>query len=328
MTQLHTALTARLNIRHPVILAPMAGNAGGAMAAAVTKAGGLGLIGGGYGDDEWIQAQFTQAGNTKVGIGFITWALAKRPESLALALAREPAAIMLSFGDHTPFVDAIKQAGVPLICQVQTLKQAVHAAQSGADIIVAQGQEAGGHGMTARGTITLVPAIVDAVGGDIPVVGAGGIADGRGLAAALMLGGSGVLMGTRFCAAQESLWHQDQKTQVTAAKGDDTVRTEVLDMLRSPVWPAPFDGRALRNAVTDRWHGDEAALRANLEEERVRHAQAAARGDPSAKVLWAGESVDLIHEVLPAGEIVERTVAQAIAMLTDGSAYRVVGNPD
>jgi nitronate monooxygenase len=321
MTDLHTALTKRLNIRHPVILAPMASSSGGAMAAAVTEAGGLGLIGGGYGDPAWLEAQYAHAGNTRVGVGFITWALAEHPEMLTQALDREPAAIMLSFGDHTPYVDALKRAGVPLICQVQTLEQAIHAARTGADVIVAQGQEAGGHGMSARGTMTLVPAIVDAVDDGIPVVAAGGIADGRGLAAALMLGAGGVLMGTRFCAARESLWPDAMKTAVTEAKGDDTVRTEVFDMVRDPAWPAPYDGRAVRNTVTERWHGNEAALRETLDAERARYTQADARGDLSVKVLWAGEGVDLIHDVPPAGEIVERTVAQAVAMLTGGSTY-------
>ncbi len=324
MTELQTALTKRLNIRHPVLLAPMAGCAGGAMAAAVTQAGGLGLIGGGYGDAAWVKAEFARAGNTQVGIGFITWSLAEKPELLAQALDHEPAAIMLSFGDHTPFVDAIKRADIPLICQVQTLEQAVHAARTGADVIVAQGQEAGGHGSSARGTMALVPAIADAVGGDIPVAAAGGIADGRGLAAALMLGGSGVLMGTRFCAAQESLWRDDMKIAVTEAKGDDTVRTEIFDMLGGPAWPAPYDGRAMRNAVTERWHGEEAALRAVLDDERARYKEADARGDLSVKVLWAGEGVDLIHDVLPADEIVERIVAEAVATLTGGSAYTVL----
>lgn len=327
MTQLQTALTRHLNIEHPVILAPMANTAGGALAAAVTQAGGLGLIGGGYGDDGWLRAQFAQAGNTRVGIGFITWSLARQPELLTLALDHEPAAIMLSFGDHTPFVDAIKKAGVILICQVQTLQQAVHAAQSGADIIVAQGQEAGGHGMTTRGTITLVPAIVDAVSGDIPVVAAGGIADGRGLAASLMLGGSGVLMGTRFSAASEALWADDKQAMVTQAKGDDTVRTRVFDMLSAKGFPEPFDGRAVGNTMSDRWHGNEAALLDNLERERARYAEADARDDWSARAVFAGECVDLIDDVLPAREIVERTVAQAIAMLTDGSAYSVADGP-
>jgi len=326
MTQLHTALTKRLNIRHPVILAPMAGSSGGTMAAAVTEAGGLGLIAIGYGGGEAIQAEFAKAGNTRVGVGFITWALAEHPEAMAMALDHEPAAVMLSFGDHTPYVDAIKQADVALICQVQTLEQAIHAARTGADVIVAQGQEAGGHGMSARGTMPLVPAIVDAVGADIPVVAAGGIADGRGLAAALMLGGSGVLMGTRFCAANEALWQDGMKMAVTQAKGDDTIRTEVFDMLRGPAWPAPYDGRALRNASTERWHGDETAVRETLEEERARYREADARGDLSVKVLWAGEGVDLIHAVLPAGEIVERTVDEAVAMLTGGSTY-TLANP-
>ena len=127
MADLQTALTKRLNIQHPVLLAPMASCSGGVMAAAVTEAGGLGLIGGGTADGEWLRREYARADNTRVGISFITWYLAERPKTLAQALEYEPAAIMLSYGDHTPFVDAIKQAGVPLICQVQTLDQAIHA---------------------------------------------------------------------------------------------------------------------------------------------------------------------------------------------------------
>ena len=203
MAELQTALTKRLKIQHPILLAPMANCSGGHLAATVSEAGGLGLIGGGTADGEWLKTEFERAGQARIGVGFITWYLAEKPETLALALEHDLAAIMLSYGDHTPFVDAIKRAGVPLICQVQTLDQAIHAAQTGADIIVAQGQEAGGHGMTARGTLSLAPSIVDAVDTDIPIVAAGGIADGRGIAAALMLGCSGVLIGTRFAAARE-----------------------------------------------------------------------------------------------------------------------------
>ncbi len=206
MTELQTSLTKLLNIRHPILLAPMNACAGGTLAAAVTEAGGLGLIGGGVADAGWLETEFTQVGNSKVGVGFITWLLAEQPKALEVALDHQPSAIMLSFGDHTPFVDAIKKADVPLICQTQTVAQAVHAAATGADVIVAQGQEAGGHGMTTRGTMTLAPAVADAIGPDVPVVAAGGIADGRGLAAALMLGCAGVLMGTRFIASDESLY--------------------------------------------------------------------------------------------------------------------------
>lgn len=324
MPRLETALTKALDIEHPILLAPMGSNSGGAMASAVTEAGGLGIIGGGYGDREQLNAEIDRAGNSRVGVGFITWAIADKPEIVSVALERQPAALFLSFGDHTPYVDAIKQAGVPLICQVQTLEQAVVAIDSGADVIVAQGQEAGGHGATVRGTIALVPAIVDRAG-DIPVVAAGGIADGRGLAAALMLGASGILMGTRFCAAEESLWKPDMKSSVVAAHGDDTIRTSVFDMLRGPDWPSPYDGRAVRNAAAERWHGNEVALRENLEAERAAYAEADKRGDLGTKVVWAGEGVDLIHKVQPAGDIVRQTVDEAVAMLTDKATYSLVG---
>lgn len=324
MTKLETSLTRALDIEHPILLAPMGGNSGGAMASAVTEAGGLGIIGGGYGNPEQLDAEIARAGNSRIGIGFITWAIQDKPEVVTRALERNPAALFLSFGDHTPYVDEIKQAGVPLICQVQTLEQAAVALDSGADVIVAQGQEAGGHGMTARGTMALVPSIVDRAG-DIPVVAAGGIADGRGLAAALMLGASGVLMGTRFCAAEESLWQPEMKARLVAGRGDETVRTSVFDLLRGPEWPDPFDGRAIRNAASDRWHGDETALRNNLDAERAVYTEADKRGDFDTKVVWAGEGLDMIDAVLPAGEIVARTVDEAVAMLTHKKTYSLSG---
>ena len=323
MTRLETALTKLFDIEHPILLAPMGSNSGGAMASAVTEAGGLGIIGGGYGDGASLEAELEKAGNSRVGIGFITWAIEDKPEIVGAALERSPAALFLSFGDHTPYVAEIKRAGVPLICQVQTLEQARVALQSGADVIVAQGQEAGGHGMTARGTLSLVPAIVD-LAGAVPVVAAGGIADGRGLAAALMLGASGVLMGTRFCAAEESLWKPEMKADIVAAQGDDTVRTSVFDLFRDPSWPAPFDGRAIGNASTEKWRDNVAGLQANLETERSAYDAAVERGDPRTKVVWAGEAVDLIDGVLPAGTIVEKTVAEAFAMLTEKKNYALI----
>jgi len=327
MADLQTALTKRLDIRHPILLAPMNACAGGALAAAVTEAGGLGLIGGGVADPDWLEAEYKHAGNTRVGVGFITWLLAERPDTLTVALDHKPAAVMLSFGDHTPFVDAIKRAGVPFICQVQSVDQAVHAVKTGADVIIAQGQEAGGHGLSSRGTITVVPAIVDAVGADVPVVAAGGVADGRGLAAALMLGCGGVLMGTRFIAARESLYSETRKAAIVAATGDATVRTELFDILRRGTpWPHQFTGRALRNAVAERWLGKETALRGSLEAERTRFAEADARDDLAEGVQWAGESVDLIREILPAREIVERTVAEAVNVLRMGAGC-IVGSP-
>lgn len=159
---------------------------GGRLAAAVTSAGGLGLIGG-YGDPQWLRREFERAGDTRVGCGFITWSLARNPGVLYIALARQQAAVMLSFGDLRPFAERIRDAGVPLTAQVQNLDQARRALDGGADVIVAQGGEAGGHGMSARSTFTLVPEVVDLVAVRAPetmVLAAGGVADGRGLAAA------------------------------------------------------------------------------------------------------------------------------------------------
>ena len=141
-----TALTKKLKIEHPVLLAPMAGVAGGALAAAVSNAGGLGIVGGGYGERDSLERELIAAGNTPVGIGFITWSLQKNPDLLNVALGHAPKVMFLSFGELGDFAPKIKKAGIPLIAQVQTLAQARDAVGEGADIIVAQGAEAGGHG--------------------------------------------------------------------------------------------------------------------------------------------------------------------------------------
>ena len=164
---LRTRLTERLGIEHPIISAPMGFVSGGRLAAAVSNAGGLGLIGGGYGDAEWLQREFLAAGNARVGCGFITWSLANNPALLDQVLERQPAALMLSFGSPAPFAERIRQAGVPLICQVQSMAHARAAVDAGADIVVAQGGEAGGHG-GHRATFTLVPEIADFLAGAAP----------------------------------------------------------------------------------------------------------------------------------------------------------------
>ena len=314
---IHTSLTRQLGIDHPVILAPMGFVSGGALAAAVSSAGGFGIIGGGYADPDWLEREFAAAGNRTVGCGFITWALAERPASLDLALGHQPTAIMLSFGDAGPFVPKIKEVGALAICQVQTLAQARTVLAEGADIIIAQGIEAGGHG-GGRSTLPLVPAVVDMVANSsrqVPVVAAGGITDGRGLAAALMLGADGVLMGTRFYVASESLSSPGAKARVIAASGDDTLRTSVFDIARGYSWPKPYMGRAVRNRFAEAWHGREDALLQD-QAERARYAEAAARGDAETAVVFAGEGIDLIHAVEPAAVILDRIVREAEATLS------------
>ncbi len=188
-----TSVTKRLGIRHPILLAPMDLVSDARLVKAVAGAGAFGILGGGYGNETWLRRELDLLGDagTRFGIGFITWSLAKQPQLLPLALNYKPSAIMLSFGDPTPFARPIKDAGVQLICQVQSLAMAREAVEAGADMLVALGAEGGGHG-ASRGLFTLLPEIVDAVGDRVPVIAAGGIADGRGLAAALMLGASAV----------------------------------------------------------------------------------------------------------------------------------------
>lgn len=315
-----TPVTELLGIRHPILLAPMGAVAGGALAAAVAQAGGLGMIGPGYLDEAWIEREFNAAGNLPVGIGFITWHLAQNPRRLTAALAHKPPAVMLSFGDAAPFVDQIRAAGAKLILQVQTLAEVRRAVALGADVIVAQGSQAGGHG-ASRGTLPLTAAAVDAAG-SVPVVAAGGIADGRGLAAALALGAAGVLVGTRFYATQEALGAPAAKAALVAGEGDATVRTTVFDVIRRIDWPKPYTGRALRNRTVERWHGREDALAADIGRQNEAYARAAAAGDVETTVLWAGEGVDLIRDIPSARDVVARMIAEAHAALDRAAAMR------
>jgi len=315
---LHTRLTDFLAIRHPILLAPMAMVSGGRLAAAVTAAGGLGLLGGGYGDAAWLRSEMAQAGGARVGYGFITWSLAHAPELLDTVLAQQPPTVMLSFGDLEPFADRIHRAGVPVTAQVQTLAQAQRALDAGADIIVAQGGEAGGHGMSVRSTFTLVPEVVDLVAARAPatlVVAAGGVADGRGLAAALALGADGVLVGTRFWAAAEALVSAGAHRRAIAAGGDETIRTEVFDVVRQRDWPKGFDLRLVSNAWIQRWHDSPDELLARLPEAVTAYREGVVAEDFDVDTVLVGEAVGLIREVRPAADIVTAMVRDAARIL-------------
>jgi nitronate monooxygenase len=305
---LKTRLTDRFGLSAPIVSAPMAFAAGGRLAAAVSGAGGLGFIGGGYGDGDWIEAQFGEAGNARVGCGFITWKLAEQPTLLDAVLARAPVAVFLSFGDLAPFADKVKAAGVALFAQVQTLAMAREAVAAGADVIVAQGAEAGGHGAT-RGTMSLVPEVVDACGDAALVLAAGGIADGRGLAAALMLGADGVLVGTRFWAAREALVADGFHRAALDADGDGTARTSLPDVARGLDWPGGFTIRTLRNDWVARWQGNAAGLA--TDPARADYARAIAEGDADGAPAIVGEAIGLVRRVDPAAEIMARMMNDA-----------------
>ncbi|HZZ95055.1 MAG TPA: nitronate monooxygenase [Usitatibacter sp.] len=309
---IETAFTRMFGLAHPIALAPMGAVSGGQLAAAVSNAGGFGFVGGGYGVPEWLRTELAivaRATERPWGVGFITWSIT--PEAFEIALAARPAAVFLSFGDPRPHARRVRDIGAKLFCQVQDLASARLAVEAGADVIVAEGTEAGGHG-GRRGTFALVPAVAD-VAGSIPVLAAGGIADGRGLAAALMLGAQGVSMGTRFFATVEALAHPAIKQRLVDARADDTTRTRVFDIVRGYAWPDGIDGRAVRNPFASRWSGREAELQQRLERERPAYFAAAQAGDCDTAVVWAGEGVDLIDRIEPAAEVVRRVSADAEA---------------
>jgi nitronate monooxygenase len=316
-----TPVTKLLGINHPILLAPMDLVADGRLVAAVDAAGGFGILGGGYGEEKWLTRELDvlEQAKARFGVGFVTWSMAKQPRLLDLALARRPVAVMLSFGSPVPFIERIKRSGPIVICQVQSAALAKEAAAAGADILVAQGTEAGGHG-ASRCLVTLVPEIADAVGARIPLVAAGGIADGRGLAAALMLGAAGVLMGTRFYASQEAAGVQVAKERIRAATGDDTLRSIVFDISRRNVWPAPFTGRCLRNAHAERWFGREVELLRHLDQESAKYAAAREAGDFDIAAVIAGEAAGLIHDIPSAHDVIERVVHEAVVLLARWSS--------
>lgn len=325
---LKTRLTERLGLRHPIISAPMAFAAGGCLAAAVSAAGGLGLIGGGYGDAEWIAKEFRAAGNQPVGCGFITWSLAKQPELIDLVLSNKPKAVILSFGDPEPFAKRIKDQGVTLICQVQTRRDALHAMACGADIIIAQGSEAGGHGQS-RGTLPLVTEVADIITKEYPetiLCAAGGIGDGRGVAAALMLGADGVMVGSRLWASKEANVSERMHDAALHSTGDDTIRSQTMDLARKLDWPRQYSARVLKNTFIQRWHGREAELNAVADIEAAKYRAAWAAGDPENSNTFVGEVVGLIQTIEPVADIIERMMQQAEALLVSRPREIVVAS--
>lgn len=309
---LSTWLTQLLGVRHPIVLAPMGGSAGGALAAAVSRAGGLGLLGGAYGDRDWLHRELpivVQGTDQPWGVGFLAWAI--DAGAVEQALEFNPAAVMLSFGDPGPFVDRIRRSDAILIVQVTDLDEAKRALDVGADVIVAQGTESGGHGARrGRSTLPFVPLVVD-LAAPVPVLAAGGIADGRGVAAALALGAAGALIGTRFQATTEALVDPSARNAIIEGRGQDTERNSVLDIARGASWPTEkYTARTLSHPYLDRWRGREAELVGDSQA-RLDYQDDVARGAIPALPVWAGEGVDLINDLPSAADLVTTLAAQA-----------------
>jgi nitronate monooxygenase len=321
---IRTRLTERFGITHPIVCAPMALVTGGALAAAVSRAGGLGVVGGAYagtlGGEPDLEVEIARAKSGKYGVGFITWALERAPKMLTTALRHSPFCVFLSFGDPRPFAAEIRQAGALLICQVQFLSQIEAALEAGADAIVVQGMEAGGHGAT-RSTLPFVPEAADYLKQQSPqtlLLAAGGIADGRGLAAALMLGADGVVIGTRLWASAEALTPKSHTDKAINTTGDGTIRTKTLDALRGVPWPREYSFRFLKNKLTNEWADREAEAFSAFGTLSAQYAKARAQGDLDTLAVVGGEAVGLLKDRPPAASIMESMVSQAEALLRNG----------
>src|SRR5690348_951296 len=324
--RIRTRLTERWEIAHPIVCAPMALVAGGELAAAVTRAGGLGIVGGGYagalGGEPDLDAELVRAKEKggKFGVGFITWALERSPKTLTAALKHQPFCVFLSFGDARPFAKEIREAGAKLICQVQFLAQIEMALEAGADAVVAQGAEAGGHGAT-RATLPFVPEAADYLKKHSPetlLLAAGGIADGRGLAAALMLGADAVVVGTRFWASAEALTpksHTDKAIEVT---GDGTIRTKALDALRGVPWPREYSFRFLKNKLSEEWTDRESEAFRKFGTLATKYAHAREQNDLDTIAVVCGEAVGLLRDRPPAASVVTSMVTEAANVLRNG----------
>jgi nitronate monooxygenase len=319
-----TALTALLGLRVPIVGAGMGPIAGPELAAAVTEAGGLSSVGAGGDPLPHVAARVRRARELTAGPLAVNVVLEVVPDDLVGRLLDTDAEVLQTgWGDPAPWVERAHGAGKLVMHRVTTAAEAAQAAVAGVDALIAQGSDAGGH--TGRvPTLALVPAVVDAAAG-VPVVAAGGIADGRGLAAALALGAAGAVLGTRLVASEESLAHPRYQARVVAAAETDSVLTDVYEI----GWPgAPH--RVLRNATIDAWDAEPEprtrpserpveiiARRRDGEtvEEVPRWFVDCPRGEVEEMALYAGPGAGLVRDVRPAGRIVAEVAAEAVRVL-------------
>ncbi|MET1035944.1 MAG: nitronate monooxygenase [Arthrobacter sp.] len=290
-------LAATLGVAEPLINAPMAGAAGGVLAAAVSAAGGLGMLGvGGGASDDWLheQADLAAGAGRPWGAGFMAWVLADSLDPLRAVLEHRPSLVCVSFGDPGPAATLARDAGAMTAMQVGSAAELGRALEPDIDVVVCRGGEGGGHGRDEVATLPLLQLALDAT--DKPVVAAGGIATARGLAAVLAAGAQAAWVGTRFAACAESLSHPRAKDAIAAAGTDDTVYTRAFDIAQGIPWPAEFGGRALRNAFSRRWAADYGGLADAMTTDpslATAIEEARSSGDTSLAPVYAGQSAGM-----------------------------------
>jgi nitronate monooxygenase len=314
---METRLTKLLGIQHPIVSAAMANHSGGRLAGAVSKAGGLGTFGVAGKPPEWLRQEVAAVRSqteAPFGVGFLTHHLQDDEELFAAALAERIPVIAFSFADPQPWLGRARDAGCKTICQVQSMQRAQEAVDAGADVLVAQGVEAGGH-TGALSMLPLLEQVLDAYP-DIPVVASGGIGSGRTLAAVLGAGADGAWMGTRFLATPEAVEvSQAHKDLIVHSDGSDTAFTAMWDQLLDNPWPEGIGGRGYANAFYRQWQGRERELADRLpyvreEWQRLRTADPIEQG-----AVWMGLSAGQVQSVMPAAEVIEQVMGEAERLL-------------
>ncbi|MFD2092871.1 NAD(P)H-dependent flavin oxidoreductase [Blastococcus deserti] len=307
---IRTSLTRWFDLTTPVIGAPMAGVSGGALVRAVSRAGGLGMIGvSGTHPADFVteQCAIPAAEQLPFGIGLMAWTLPERPDLLDATIAAGPALVSVSFGDPAPYVGRLHDAGIAVAAQVNTVADVHRAVDAGVDVLVAQGTEAGGH-TGHRATLPLLQEVLSLT--DRPVVAAGGIATGRGMAAVLVAGAAGVWIGTALLSCPEGLNTPAARARVRAASGDATVLTRAFDVAQGLAWPERWPGRALVNEFSRTWHGREDQLRQDAAAAQ-RVVDARRTDDLENAPVYAGESVGLVTAERSATDVVRDLDAEA-----------------
>lgn len=320
---IHTKLCTLFGIEYPIIQAGMGVFTSAELVAAVSNAGGLGSLGTGLRPIESLKSalllrpvaslkeelpRIRQLTNRPFAVNYT---LAQPNEEIFnLILEVKPPIISFALGDPGDLVKRAHEVGSLVMHQVSTVQQAKQAAERGVDVIIAQGSESGGFSGSVA-TLALIPQVVDAVR-PIPVVAAGGIADGRGLAAALILGAQGINIGTRFLASVEAPISDMWKKAIVSANSEDTVKVEVWNDI-FPRRAAAYDTvpRAIRTPFIEKWQKSRDAAQRDAERLRAEVLSAIQQGRMEEFIPWAGQTVGLVHEVLPAAEIVKRIVADA-----------------
>ena len=309
---LRTPLCDLLSIEYPIIQAGMGEFTSAELVAAVSNAGGLGNLGCAYRTIDDITNQLAATGElTSRPFAVNHLLLTLDEEAFSLTLKVRPSVISTAGGDPGEYVKRAHDAGILVVHQVHTVQQADQAAERGVDVIIAQGSEAGGHGGTVS-AMALIPQVVDAVS-PIPVVASGGIADGRGLAAALVLGAAGVNIGTRFLASEEAPISQDWKQMILEAASEEAVKFEAWNDIMPPLRSGGYETslRAIRTAFIDQWQQHRNEARQEAERLRGEVLEAMQLGKLYELVPGAGQSAGLVGDILPAGEIVRQIVADA-----------------